>query len=93
MKNPYEIVKSPLITEKLQDQNSLGVYGFLVDRGSNKVEIKYAVEKIYGVNVSRVNIVNLPGKRKRLRFKEGKTSAWKKALVRLKKGQTINLEP
>ena len=92
MRNPYLVIKSPLITEKLQRKSSLGIYGFMVDRRSNRVEIKHAVEKIYNVKVKKVNIVNMPGKKRRLRFKQGKTAAWKKALVRLKEGQSLEAE-
>lgn len=89
--SPYDIVKSPLITEKLQVKQVEATYGFLVDRTANKIQIKKAVEKIYQVNVVKVNIINMPGKKRRLRFKEGYSSAWKKALVKIKEGQIINL--
>jgi large subunit ribosomal protein L23 len=92
MRDPYTVIKAPLITEKMQDQSPLGIYAFLVDRRCNRVEIKHAVEKIFKVDVIRINIINMPGKRKRVRFKEGKTAAWKKAIIRVKKGQTINAE-
>lgn len=91
MKSPYEIIKSPLITEKLQDKQAKGIYGFWVDIGANKIEISQAINKIYNVKVTKVNIINMPAKRRRLRFKEGYTSAWKKAIVRLKTGQSINI--
>lgn len=89
--SPYDIIKSPLITEKLQDKQAEATYGFLVNRAANKIEIKKAIEKIYQVKVVKVNIVNMPGKKRRLRFKEGYSSAWKKALVKIKEGQVINL--
>ena len=92
MRNPYRVLRSPLVTEKLQGKLKLGIYGFWVDKQANKIEIKNAVEKVYNVKVDRVNIINLSGKTKRLRFREGKTSAWKKAVVRLKSGQAITLE-
>ncbi len=92
MRDPYTVIKAPLITEKTQDQSAYGIYGFWVDKRCNRVEIKHAVEKIFKVKVRRINILNMPGKRKRLRFKEGRTSAWKKAIVRVKEGQTINVE-
>ncbi len=92
MRNPYIVLKSPLVTEKLQTGTEKGIYGFWVARQANKIEIKNAVEKIYNVRVEKVNVINLRGKKKRLRFREGKTSAWKKALVKLRSGQAITLE-
>ena len=91
MSVPYDVIKSPLVTEKLQRESSLGVYGFLVDKKANKIEIRKALEEIYKVDVIKVNVINMQGKTRRLRFKEGRTPSWKKAVVRLKKGQTIKL--
>jgi large subunit ribosomal protein L23 len=91
MKSNYEIIKTPLITEKLQNQQPQGIYGFWVDRKANKIQIRRAIEKIYSVSVERVSVLTMPGKKRRLRFKEGHQPSWKKAVVRLKKGQTINI--
>jgi len=90
MKNPHQIIKTPLLSEKLQRTQAEGIYGFVVAKSANKVEIKHAVETLYKVKVSRVNIINLPGKKRRLRFKTGLRPSWKKSFVRLKKGQTIS---
>ena len=91
MRSPYIIIKSPLATEKLQDKQPQGIYGFWVDSRANKIEIVQALKKIYNVNAVKINILNMPPKRRRLRFKEGHTSSWKKAIVKLKPGQTINI--
>ncbi len=91
MNGSYDVIKSPLVTEKLQRESSLGVYGFLVNKKANKIEIRKALKDIYKVDVIKVNVINMPGKTRRLRFKEGRTPSWKKAVVRLKKGQTIDL--
>ena len=91
MRDPYLVIKSPLLTEKLNRLQAQNIYGFWVDKNANKIEVKYAIEKIYNVKVVKVNIVNMPPKRRRLRFKEGHTASWKKALVRIKEGQTINI--
>ena len=91
MKDPYLVVKSPLLTERLNRLQPQNIYGFWVDKNANKIEVKYAIEKIYNVKVVKVNIINMPPKRRRLRFKEGHTTSWKKALVRIKEGQTINI--
>ncbi|MCD6539896.1 MAG: 50S ribosomal protein L23 [Candidatus Omnitrophica bacterium] len=91
MKDPYLVVKSPLLTERLNRLQPQNIYGFWVDKNANKIEVKYAIEKIYNVKVVKVNIINMPPKRRRLRFKEGHTAFWKKAIVRIKEGQTINI--
>ena len=59
-----EVLIKPLVTEKVSDLNEKGQYGFIVDRRANKIEIKEAVEKIYGVNVEKVNTMRYDGKEK-----------------------------
>ena len=89
--NPYDIVKSLLRTEKgasLLEQNK---FIFWVDRSANKIQIKGAVEEIYKVHVSSVNTMKVRGKLKRVRYKLGRTSDWKKAVVTLKEGDTIDM--
>ena len=90
--NPYEIVIEPLITEKgmrqVEHHNS---YTFRVHKNANKHKISEAVEKIYKVKVSKVNVLNVCGKKRRVRYKAGMTSDWKKAVVRLEEGYSINL--
>ena len=72
----------------------LGQYGFVVNRKANKVEVKEAVEKMYGVNVQSVNTMIIPGKKRsrntKSKFIVGRTSAVKKAIVTLAEGQTID---
>ncbi len=65
------ILKSPLVTEKVSALNEKGKYGFIVDARANKVEIKKAVEKLYGVNVESVNTMNVMGKLKTRYTKTG----------------------
>ena len=89
------IIIKPIVTEKLTDQGEkLNRYGFIVDRKANKLQIKDAVEKMYGVSVTDVNTVNYHGKKKSRYTKSGiingKTSAFKKAIVTLKEGETID---
>ncbi|MBN2120092.1 MAG: 50S ribosomal protein L23 [Candidatus Omnitrophica bacterium] len=91
MKSIYEIIKTFLITEKLQDRQPQGIYGFWVDKKANKIEIRHAIEKIYEVKVDKVNVISMPAKKRRLRFHQGYSPSWKKAVVRLKKGQSINI--
>jgi len=87
----YEVILNPLVSEKLQEQAEKGVYGFNVLPEATKVQVKRAIEKIYNVKVAKVNVMNRQGKSKRLRFKAGRTPDWKKAIVTLKEGHTINL--
>ena len=91
MRISEDIIKSILKTEKGSVMEQDSKYLFWVDRKANKIEIKKAVESIYKVNVSKVNTVTMRGKTKRVRYKAGKTPDWKKAIVTLKKGQTIEL--
>lgn len=85
MKDPHDIILRPWITEKTMDMKPQKKYGFVVDKNSNKTEIKNAVEAIFGVKVEKVNTINMRGKRKRLGIHEGKRPDWKKAIVTLKK--------
>ena len=80
MQNPHNIILQPLISEqstKLSDQNN--AYTFKVAKDANKVEIKDAVESLFNVHVTKVNTVNLKGKKRRIRGRVGLTSSWKKA--------------
>jgi large subunit ribosomal protein L23 len=91
MKDPYTVVKSLLRTEKGTNLLVENKYLFEVDKDANKLEIKDAVEEIYKVKVSKVNTVSMRGKQKRIRYKRGKTPDWKKALVTLEQGSTIDI--
>lgn len=92
MKDPYSIVKRPLITEKSMSMAGLGKYVFEVAIDANKLEIAYAVKQIFSVEVRHVNTLRVKGKRKRMgRFPEGKTAEWKKAYVTLRPGQRIEI--
>jgi len=88
------LLKRPLVTEKVSSLNEKGVYGLIVDKKANKVEIKKTVEALYGVTVASVNTMRYAGK-KRIRYSKtgiskGKSSAYKKALVTLKEGEVID---
>lgn len=87
MREPGEIIKRPLITEKSSSIKDTNWYIFAVDNKSNKKEIKEAIEKLFKVKVDRVRTVTLPGKTvKRGGRASGKRSPLKKAYVRLKEG-------
>jgi large subunit ribosomal protein L23 len=88
------VLKKPLVTEKVSALNEKGKYGFIVDAEANKVEIKKAVEKQYGVNVEKVNTMNVMGKLKTRYTKAGVLSGrrpnYKKAIVTLAEGEVID---
>lgn len=88
----YRIIKRPLFTEKgsyLQERSN--TYVFEVDDDANKIQIRQAVEAIWSVKVLSVRTQMVPGKYKRFGASVGKTSAWKKALVKVKEGDAIQL--
>jgi len=87
----YTVIKHPLVSEKLHSLSTKNIYGFEVSPEATRVQIKRAIEKLYSVKVETVNVLNVVGKQKRMRGKTGYTSAWKKAIVRLKDGQQINV--
>lgn len=91
MKNPRDIIKRPIITEKTSDLMSEQKYTFEVDKRCNKTEVKYAVEEIFEVKVEKVNIINVRPKRRRVGKYEGKKPAYKKAIVKLVEGNSIEL--
>ena len=91
MKNPYDVVKGMIRTEKGSGLLPFNKYLFWVDRGANKIEIGSAVEDIYKVKVEKVNTIMMRGKMKRVKYAIGKTSDWKKAIVTLKEGSKIDI--
>ena len=83
MKTPYDVILKPVITEQSMDYAEAKKYVFKVAVDANKTEVKAAVEEIFGVDVAKVNIMNVVGKRKRMGRYEGMTAASKKAIVTL----------
>ena len=83
MKTGYDVIISPIITENSMDMASDKKYVFKVAKDSNKTEIRKAVEEIFGVEVAKVNTVNVNGKTKRMGRTVGKTASYKKAIVTL----------
>ena len=87
-----DVLKKPVLTEKsLLLQQTENKYTFDVELTANKIEVKQAVEAMFGVKVESVNIMNVSPKTKRMGRYVGKTNKRKKAIVKLKEGQTINL--
>ena len=86
----YQIIKRPLITEKgMRGNEENNTVVFQVDRKANKLLIKQAVEALFQVKVLEVNTLNVRGKKKRVRMREGRKPDWKKAYVTLREGDTI----
>jgi len=93
MRDIYQVIDTILVSEKatlLQEENN--EYVFKVARDANKLEIKRAVEKFFGKKVDSVRTMNCSGKNKRKRRADaGRTAHWKKAIVRLKDGENLDL--
>lgn len=91
-RDPREVIIRPVITEHSYDVMDNNVYTFEVAKDSNKIEIRQAVEAIFGVTVKKVNTLNVKPKPKRVRYqKKGYTRTWKKAMVTLAEGDTIEI--
>lgn len=91
MKDPREVIIRPIITENSYDMMEDNVYTFEVAKDSNKVEIRQAVEALFNVHVTKVNTLNVKSKPKRIRQQPGRTRTWKKAMVTLAEGESIEL--
>lgn len=92
MSNARDIIVRPLVTEKtLKAQAENNTVVFEVSKNANKINIKQAIEEIFGVKVERINVVNTKAKTKRVGRYVGTTKAFKKAYVTLKEGHTIEI--
>ena len=91
MKDPREVIIRPIISEHSYDMMQENVYTFEVAKSANKVEIAQAVEEIFDVTVVKVNTLNVKAKPKRVRYQVGKTRTWKKAMVTLAEGESIEI--
>jgi large subunit ribosomal protein L23 len=90
-----DIIIKPIITEKMTAQaEEMNRYGFIVNRNANKIQIRKAVEELYGVKIAAVNTMRYGGKQKsrytKAGFIQGKTNAYKKAIITLEEGETID---
>lgn len=81
-----EIIIKPIITERSMAGLQNGKYTFKVAKSANKIQIAKAVEEIFGVQVAKVNTMNVRGRSKRMGLHSGYTASWKKAIVTLKEG-------
>ena len=86
----HQIIRRPLITEKgIRNNEEHNTVVFQVDRRANKLQIKQALEALFQVKVVHVNTLNVQGKKKRVRTREGRRPDWKKAYVTLREGDSI----
>ena len=89
--NLYDRILSPVVTEKSTNLSEMNKVVFKVNRSLNKKSVKNSIEKIFKVNVIKVNIINKQSRLKTVRGKKIKVRGYKKAIVTLKKGQNIDL--
>jgi len=87
----YQVIKRPLVTERSNDLGEQGIYTFEVEREANKVQIREAVEKIFSVGVVSVNTLRMHRKERGRGHYRGYTGLSKKAIVRLKEGDKIEI--
>ena len=91
MRNEYQLLIRPLVTEKnMQLHENQNKVFFEVAPNANRIEVKRAVEKVFNVKVEKVNILNQNGKRVRFKMQMGKRKDWKKAIVTLKEGEKVD---
>lgn len=86
VKTAHDIIIKPIITERSMEGISAQKYTFKVDKNSNKIEIAKALEELFGVQVAKVNTMNVRGHLKRQGRNQGYTASWKKAIVTLAPG-------
>ena len=92
MRNPWEVIRKPLVTEKSMASQQKGVYTFIVDGRATKPEIRYAVEQAFKaqkITVGHIRTIKMKGKKKRMKNQvlDGKRKDWKKAFVTLTEGR------
>jgi len=88
----FDVIRSPILTEKATDlRDDLNQVAFKIDRRANKRQVLVAIEKIFGVKVEKVRIINVPEKPKRLGKSAGTRSGYKKAIVSVKAGDKIEI--
>lgn len=91
MKDARDVIIRPVVSEKSYSQIDNHKYTFEVAKGSRKEEIKQAIEEIFKVHVIAVNTISMRGKNKRRGYTSGRTRDWKKAIVTLREGDTIEV--
>lgn len=89
MKNPYDVIIEPVLTEKSYDDIANKRYTFIVHKNANRTEVKHAVEAAFNVTVEKVNILNQLGKIKRQGATQGRRPSYKKAFVQLTEASKV----
>ena len=90
--NAYEVIRAPRVSEKTARlQEVSNQYVFEIAKTATKADVKAAVEQIFAVNVKAVNVVNVKGKSKSFKFRQGRRGDWRKAYVTLAEGQSIDV--
>ena len=87
----HEIIIRPIVSEQSYDMMEQNKYTFEVAKSATKLQVRDAIEEIFGVHVTRVNTLNVKPKTKRVRYIAGKTRTWKKAIVTVAEGETIEI--
>lgn len=91
MNSAYEVIIRPIVSERSFDLMNDNKYTFEVAKNAPKEEIRAAIQKLFGVRVLKVNTINVKPKQKRVRYQVGMTRSWKKAVVTLAPGDTIEV--
>ena len=86
-----KVIIEPLLTEKSNMQREAGQYAFRVDPRANKIAVMSAMRELFNVHPVKCNMSRVKGKPKRVRYRRGYTSGWKKAVVTLQRGETIGI--
>ncbi|MCX6738390.1 MAG: 50S ribosomal protein L23 [Candidatus Parcubacteria bacterium] len=89
----WKVLIEPHVTEKATYLAEKNEYAFIVSKDANKIEVRKAIEDIYEVKVEEVRMINIPGKTRRIGRKQGFKSGYKKAIIKIKKGQEIEVLP
>ncbi len=89
--NVSDVIVQPLISEKAAGLTGVNQFVFIVRKEANRLQVRAAVKLMYGVSPLSVNLMNVPGKKVRFGRRQGTRSDWKKAIVTLPAGQTINV--
>jgi len=86
-----KVIIEPLLTEKTNRLRETHKYAFRVDPRANKLEIRQAIEELFQVHPAKCTVINVKPKPKRVRYRKGYTSGWKKAIITLPPGETIGI--
>jgi large subunit ribosomal protein L23 len=89
--HPSQVLLAPIVSEKSYAATTTGRYTFKVHPGAHKTQIRQAVEEMFDVHVERVNVIKVPAKPKRRGLIKGTRQGWKKAVVQLRAGDTIEI--